>query len=644
MRKPFLLFLCILVSVGLYANSIDSLYNLFNTALLPSHKLAAANGLFSELNKLGEADNYATFTTSQPLEEVELIFLNSLTNHYFDASRFNDCIKASKRGVELARSINDTIKQTDFLSTICACYQRIGNFSKALDYAQQSLSIEEALGDLERQSSTLSNLSAIYLQTERLDMAEECILKAINLERRFDNHDRQLAVRLGMWGNICIKQGKYEDAFAAVNESLDIDRAAGREEKVAIRLSQLSDLYFELKEYEMADSCSQAALQVFEQHNRPTLVAICYRQLGTINQKLNQPKKAEGYLLKALTISQELGIMVQEQKAYYQLYELNKTTHPARALAYFELYSEIKDSIFNANTLEQINEFEVKYTTREKDHQIELQQLTIKQQKQTQIFIVLFVVLLICMLAVAYKQYITQCQRSQELAQMNATKDKFFSIISHDLKNPTIAQQNVLKQLVTYYNQLDSNTIKQQCEELLASANTQANLLLDLLDWARIETGKMEYKPIRFDLTQSITAICKQVQQSAQQKNITINIPKIEAYAIADRMMIETVLRNLVSNAIKFSYPNSCVNIEVNDETDFWNVMVIDQGVGIAPSRFPHIFRIDMQSSTIGTAGEHGTGLGLVVCAEMLRMNNSEIEMISAEGHGSTFGFRITKG
>lgn len=644
MLKPLFLILFALVSTGLYADNVDSLYSLFNTARLPSNKLAIANELFSELNRQGEADNYAQFTTSQSLEEVELIFLNSLTNHYFDNSRFNDCISASKRGVELARSINDTIRQTDFLSTICACYQRIGNFSKALEYAQQSLNIEESLGDLERQSSTLSNLSAIYLQTERLDMAEECIQKAINLERQFNNHDRQLAVRLGMWGNICLKQGKYEEAFSAVNEALNIDRVAGREEKVAIRLSQLSDIYFELKEYELADSCSREALQVFEQNNRLTLIAICYRQLGAINQKLNQPKKAEGYLLKALSISQELGIIVQEQKAYYQLYELNKTTHPARALAYFELYSEIKDSIFNANTLEQINEFEVKYTTREKDHQIELQQLTIKQQKQRQLFIALFVILLICMLAVAYKQYITQRKQSRELAQMNATKDKFFSIISHDLKNPTIAQQNVLKQLVTYYNQLDPNTIKQQCEELLASANTQANLLLDLLDWARIETGRMEYKPLRFDLTQSIKVVSKQVLQFAQQKDIAINIPTIQAYAIADRMMIETVLRNLLSNAIKFSYPGSSVSIEINDEINFWNIMVVDQGVGIDPSRLQHIFRIDMQSSTIGTAGEHGTGLGLVVCAEMLRKNNTEIEVISAVGQGSTFEFKIAKG
>ena len=233
-------------------------------------------------------------------------------------------------------------------------------------------------------------------------------------------------------------------------------------------------------------------------------------------------------------------------------------------------------------------------------------------------------------------------QQKELLAEANRTKTKFFSIIAHDLKNPFNALLSSANYLIEEYDEMGKTEIKELAENIRFSANKLHNLLENLLQWSRAQSGSIEYKPEKNDLYYTAMNEISLITPSAVSKGVQLVIDfEQETYAYYDENMITTVIRNLLSNAIKFSRPGGVVRLDVKSKDDEIEFLVIDEGLGISKSNIKKLFRIDVKYSITGTKGEPGTGLGLLICKEFVERNKGKLIVESEEGKGSEFIFTL---
>jgi len=228
------------------------------------------------------------------------------------------------------------------------------------------------------------------------------------------------------------------------------------------------------------------------------------------------------------------------------------------------------------------------------------------------------------------------------LNQLNADKDRFISILGHDLKGPLNNLIGLSELLTEDIRKLDKNEIESISNDIKRTAQTTYNLLEDILNWARTQQGKMPYNP----QNQSFSDICLNIlevfNQDAKTKNITINYSAGDGINIfADIDMLKTVLRNLVSNAVKFSNTGGTISIKAEQTDSNITISVLDNGIGISPEDLTKLFDISEVLTTKGTVGESGTGLGLLFCKEFVEKHGGKIWVESEVGKGSNFKFTI---
>ena len=234
--------------------------------------------------------------------------------------------------------------------------------------------------------------------------------------------------------------------------------------------------------------------------------------------------------------------------------------------------------------------------------------------------------------------YISQ----NELKAANASKDKFFSIIAHDLKNPFNGIIGLSSLLI---DDFDSFPVEQQKEFILDIKTTAENtfrLLQNLLEWSQTQTGKIHFEPTQFMLASTTQEIIDLVQTSASNKNILLesDVPA-DIRVFADKNMINTVIRNLLLNAVKFTRSGGRITLSARNIDHVVEIAVTDNGVGISPENFKKLFCIDCNVVSYGTEGEQGTGLGLILCKEFVEKNAGKIRVESEQGVGSTFTVSI---
>jgi signal transduction histidine kinase len=231
-------------------------------------------------------------------------------------------------------------------------------------------------------------------------------------------------------------------------------------------------------------------------------------------------------------------------------------------------------------------------------------------------------------------------EQKEKLEIANATKDKFFSIIAHDLKSPFNSIMGFSDLLIDQIKEKDYEGIDKYARIIGQSSQRAMDLLMNLLEWSRSQTGRMKFNPENFDLVDLIVENKLLFDEIAAQKGITIKkVLPHDLVVFADKPMISTVLRNLISNAIKFTRQDGEIIISAEKRANEILVSVSDNGVGISTKRIDTLFRLDKSESTTGTAKEQGTGLGLILCKEFIEKHGGKIWVESEEGIGSTFYF-----
>ncbi len=233
-------------------------------------------------------------------------------------------------------------------------------------------------------------------------------------------------------------------------------------------------------------------------------------------------------------------------------------------------------------------------------------------------------------------------KRAEDLNAANDAKDKLFSIIAHDLRHPLADLKTLLELLLFDYDRFTKEDIIRCFKEIKDSTDETYNLLQNLLQWARKEMKSLPCEPEPFNLDEIIYSVIKLFKQSTSKKNISVIFNDGKGLRVfADKNMIEAVLRNLVNNAIKFSYNDSNVVISVKKEKDIVEVQVKDFGHGIKKEHRQALLDENIAVSTRGTNNEKGTGVGLNLCRDFIRQNKGRLWFESEEGKGSSFYFTI---
>ncbi|RXQ95058.1 PAS domain-containing sensor histidine kinase [Ancylomarina salipaludis] len=234
-------------------------------------------------------------------------------------------------------------------------------------------------------------------------------------------------------------------------------------------------------------------------------------------------------------------------------------------------------------------------------------------------------------------------QSEKALEEALKTKDKFFSIIAHDLKNP-FGSLRALSEALQLNDDLTKEEINEFAEIIHASACQGYDLLENLLDWSRSQRGNIKCEPEEFDLIELVESNINLLQANIHKKKINIHFnPDHNKTVFADKYMVDTIIRNLMANAVKFTYMYGNIEISLLDREKHYGLSIKDDGKGISQENQTKLFDMDNQYSSKGTAMETGTGLGLILCKEFIDCNNGEIWVESENGEGSCFSFIVPK-
>jgi len=428
-----------------------------------------------------------------------------------------------------------------------------------------------------------------------------------------------------------------------------------------------------------AEKYTRKSLEINQQIGNTAAYGFSLMLLSKIEQLQGRITQSEADIRQALEIIEELDLPNVKRICYLILSEnavAQQRYHDN--INYWEDRDLIEINIASQTTLRAAEEMAAKYETAKKELEIENQKQIIARQNLQRGLLAggvavcaMILVLLWFMLRLRNRRNLALAERNRALSETNATKDKFFSIISHDLKNPAVAQRDALRLLFKNISQWDSDTLTGYCGELLRSADNQVELLYNLLNWAQVQTGRMTYQPEPFDLVQALRSDLALIRKMAENKGVALetDMPP-QAIVNGDAGMIVTVVRNLLTNAVKFTPEGGRVTLAISpywgqenaddtDDADFhrkhngknlcksassassvfknptkYTVSVADTGIGMDVEGAPTAPRP-------GTAGETGTGLGLIVCKEMLEKHRSELHVESRVGEGSRFWFEL---
>jgi signal transduction histidine kinase len=229
----------------------------------------------------------------------------------------------------------------------------------------------------------------------------------------------------------------------------------------------------------------------------------------------------------------------------------------------------------------------------------------------------------------------------RELLDLNAAKEKFISVVAHDLKTPAANIESLSTILQENFDKFSKDEQKNCIDMLVESVKTHTELLSTMLDLSRLRLGNIQFNPERLEIRKLTNEVLEQTKLQAQQKQINQTNHVDEIYVKADRNMIAAVIRNLVVNGIKFTHQKGKIMISAEKTGDEVTVTVSDTGVGIVSSKKNSIFGVNSNKSTVGTANETGTGVGLLLCKEYVERNGGHIWFESEVGKGTTFFFTL---
>jgi Signal transduction histidine kinase len=632
-------FLSISFSASMFGKDIDSLFVAYENSKI----LNTANELLLQLFESGHLSKYNPFSEKQGASFVDATVNGGMALYSADRGDYENAVYYNLKSLALFRELNDSTYIVHKLQNLYVNYASTGQFDKALDCLKESLIIATAIDDKSMIANTLLSMGSLHVHNLNDEQAIESIEKGLAMERQLKDTTK-IIWALNSLCNLYLQTDRSDDAQKCVNEVYSL---LNEDTRVSVKIScqiSMSLIYQKKKEWDKAIVYMDSVLMESEKHDIAEYICISLLHLGDFYLTSGKDlEKAETYLLRSIEESEKYDISENIMLAYDKLYELNKTKNTTLALMYLEKSVALFKELHKEEIQNQINNFNIQYKTNEKELEIERQHSIIQKQAMHRTFLITGIVVCLVILFLLWRMLLLRIKRNHMLAEMNNTKDKFFSIISHDLKNPAIAQRNALQLLMSNSDKWNTELLTQYYGELLKSADGQVELLYNLLNWAQVQSGRMPYVPQQFDLIAALRSDITLIENMSKRKGVILDVRTPEAVIITgDSNMITTVVRNLLTNAVKFTSAGNSVSLYIEPSAkDGYTINVADTGVGMSEEQLLNLFRIDQQRSHKGTGGESGSGLGLIVCKELIEKHGGELHVESEESKGSRFWFTV---
>jgi signal transduction histidine kinase len=543
-------------------------------------------------------------------------------------------------------------------------YYDMANFSEAYFYYMQSLNAYEREDDQLGIARMENNLGNVSHDMGRLDDAEKHYQKAYAIYRENGLSTEECGAQ-GNIGMILYERELYDSAltyFMGVMEKLDPDSIGTTDERYILSgvYNNAALAYIELGEQQLALQYFRKGLGLAIHANDELTEGSVYVNLGSLFGDMNNQDSALFYLHRALRIAQQRGFRSLEMDTFEELAKFHaKQGSYASAYNWMVKYDTLYKSLFNEQQSEQIMQLRSRYEQEISEQEIlQLQSETQLQKMLNKLFagfIVIIIALVIViavnlrskkrtnlMLAERNLQISNAIQKlsesEEELQKLNKSKDRIFSVVAHDLRNPVAAVTGFSELLYDNFDQFPVETQKEYLLQILQGTQRLQNMLENLLIWARSQMKAVKYQPETIRVYDLLEDCIREVKPNLDHKKVNCLLdvdPPCEVFA--DRAMMHTVFRNLVINAIKFSFPGGTIRITSETFKNGCHIRVSDEGIGIQPEIQAKLFTANEVVSTPGTTGEQGSGLGLVICKEFLGRNHGQISVESEPGMGSTF-------
>ncbi len=581
---------------------------------------------------------------------------NLLGNAYQYNGNSKEALRIYHELLERAKREEDLKFEAALEQNVAAVYDLLGDYSSALKHYFNSLEIADSRADTSVKIVAYSNIGTLYHVLENYDNAERYLLESLELSR-ITNSPSDISRALNNLGILKRSLGKYDEAVDHYNESLQIAEKLGNITSPIRILFNMGNIYLDLEEYEKAEEAFQESMIQSREIN--LIQGEYYNNigLGDVRKAFGEYDDAIVHFREALKIAKELSSTEMESAVLERLWMTYEDAGDYReAFTYLNLHKDFSDSLQSAEHDEAIARYETMFDLRSEREQNRLleEKLDAQQKANSAVGISFLVIALAAFFFFFFyrkkKEHVYHLKiqneelerlheqvdnQKEELSQLNHTKDKLFSILAHDLRSPVSKLQSLV--MLIQEDDLEEVEMSDLISQLDLQLQYSIRTLENYLSWAQSQMKGLKpvFRPVNLHV--NVEEVTDMLNQLADQKQIHINNRIDEdLYVIADQNMILVILQNLISNALKFSHPDSLVTVDAEKEAGRIILSVRDKGVGITEEKQGEIFQA-FNKSRQGTKNEKGTGLGLSICREFAEQLRGKIWYESTFGEGTTF-------
>lgn len=544
-------------------------------------------------------------------------------------------------------------------------YHQMGNNTKSLEYQIEALHLSDSM-DLNRLISiVLINQARSYIELDDFYKAEQCLKKSLK-HAKIHDQQRIIAEINIMLGDLFEKSFNHELGLEHYQKAFELYSSLGNDIQIAISLFKIGDCYFSMDQRDVAFQNHLNALAIRNRIKDETGLAESYNKIGFLCLENGETQRAIDNLLLGQSNAELVNSDALMQQSFDYLYQAYFSHNDyKKALFYQNKFMNISELIYSENNERKIEENNNKNEIEKREQEIKsLRVISERKEKQLstskKFIFTLALLLVVVLVSVVFfvksyldkKKFNKKLQRinkkvvdqNKKLTELNSTKDKFFSIIGHDLKGPLNSLTSFSQLLINHTASLTEEEIRTIAKDLDKSLKNLYELLDNLLGWARSQTGRIKFKPENYKIADLVRENIRLLSKAALNKNVEVEmLVDEEVFVFVDVNSIRTVLRNLLSNAIKFTNEGGVISIFADEWKDKVEIGIHDTGVGMRKEDQQKIFNVSAKYSTLGTNKEKGTGLGLILCKEFVERNNGNISVESEVGIGTTFKFSVPK-
>ncbi|MBM3178278.1 MAG: tetratricopeptide repeat-containing sensor histidine kinase [Bacteroidetes bacterium] len=656
------------VNVDAHHDSLEDLKAAFGKVKGPTARFKVADSLY---RKYSESDlTIASFFANQMYllsDSVKTDEASIKSNHAMSLTLgylgdFTGSIAFCQRELDLGTRLKDSLVISRAYINMGDNYTELGQYNLAYYYLSKAMEISlQSSNEIDAEYAT-HNFGRVHKELGQYRQAIEYFNRAEELSAALNDVQSPMYTLREM-GDVAMRQGKYEEALEKLKRALQLSYDLDVQVVRPDIFIDLGRLYIEMAKPDQALSYYDSARSLGRSLGNKFIQAKCLVGYGKIFRLKKNSAAATANFLQALDLATAIRAKVIQITCLDQLASLAESQGNFKdGLSYYKRYELIKDSLYNKDIPDQTLKYQMQFLKESKDREIaslnEINQLRDAELDKQQLIRNLLIVVMGVGGILLYLLYRSNSRRRQandqlenqrkelerrsdELEELNRVKDKFFSIISHDLRSPINSLSGVLNLMEK--NGVTAEELPLLTRELRLQFNHTKNLITNLLNWALLQMDRVTLKKEKLELSSLVEENIK-LSKTLSNKNVElINQVESGTQFYGDQNMTNMILRNLILNAVKFTESGGRVLIGAEERGKELVVSVQDNGVGIPPDVQKLLFTKNNSYTSLGTANEKGTGLGLNLCKEFAERQGGKIWFDSQVDMGTTFYFSIPK-